>query len=166
MSERMSMSKDLTRRSKKSLDDEESTDFDRRAYDNDFVRNSETANKISSILSAMVTHIEHVNKEVHNSRLCQIFHYSKLERTSPTQKIVNIEPSTADESVLSDIFDRFATEIACDLSLMSRGLDPEDAPNPSDSISQKHNNGILIHDETNRTLEVKQTAPLSILESD
>ena len=49
---------------------------------------------------------------------------------------------------------------------MSRGQDPEDAPNPSDSISQKHNNGILIHDETNRTLEVKQTAPLSILESD
>ena len=152
------MSKDLTRRSKKSLDDEESTDFDRRAYDNDFVRNSETANKISSVLSAMVTHIEHVNKEVHD--------HSKLERTSPTQKIVNIEPSTADESVLSDIFDRFATEIACDLSLMSRGQDPEDAPNPSDSISQKHNNGILIHDETNRTLEVKQTAPLSILESD
>jgi hypothetical protein len=158
MSERMSMSKDLTRRSKKSLDDEESTDFDRRAYDNDFVRNSETANKISSVLSAMVTHIEHVNKEVHD--------HSKLERTSPTQKIVNIEPSTADESVLSDIFDRFATEIACDLSLMSRGPDPENAPNPSDSISQKHNNGILIHDETNRTLEVKQTAPLSILESD
>ena len=117
MSERMSMSKDLTRRSKKSLDDEESTDFDRRAYENDFVRNSETANKISSVLSAMVTHIEHVNKEVHD--------HSKLERTSPTQKIVNIEPSTADESVLSDIFDRFATEIACDLSLMSRGPDPE-----------------------------------------
>jgi hypothetical protein len=106
----------------------------------------------------MVTHIEHVNKEVHD--------HSKLERTSPTQKIVNIEPSTADESVLSDIFDRFATEIACDLSLMSRGPDPEDAPNPSDSISQKHNNGILIHDETNRTLEAKQTAPLSVLDSD
>jgi hypothetical protein len=159
MSERMSMSKDLTRRSKKSLDDEESTDFDRRAYDNDFVRNSETANKISSVLSAMVTHIEHINKEVHDN--------SKLERTSPTQKIVNIEPSTADESVLSDIFDRFATEIACDLSLMSRGPDPETAPNPSDSISQKHNNnGILIHDETNRTLEAKQTAPLSVLDSD
>jgi len=127
MSERLSMSKDLTRRSKKSLDDEMSADFDRRAYDNDFVRNSETANKISSVLSAMVTHIEHVNREVHD--------HSKIERTSPTQKIVHNESSTADESALSDIFDRFATEIACDLSLMSRGPDPEDAPNPSDSIS-------------------------------
>ena len=106
----------------------------------------------------MVTHIEHVNRDVHDN--------SKIERTSPTQKIVNNEASTADESALSDIFDRFATEIACDLSLMSRGPDPEDAPNPSDSISQKHNKGILIHDETNRTLEVKQTAPLSVLESD
>lgn len=152
------MSKDLTRRSKKSLDDEYSGDLDRRAYDNDFVRNSETANKLSSVLSAMVTHIEHVNRDVHD--------HSKVDRTSPTQKIVNNEPSTADESALSDIFDRFANEIACDLSLMSRGPDPEDAPNPSDSISQKHNKGILIHDETNKTLEVKQTAPLSVLESD
>jgi len=41
------------------------------------------------------------------------------------------------------------------LSLMSRGPDPVDAPNPADSITQKHNNGILIHDETNKTLEVK-----------
>jgi hypothetical protein len=59
MSERMSMSKDLNRLSKKSIDDEPSSaEFDRRAYDNDFVKNSETANKISSVLSAMVTHIE------------------------------------------------------------------------------------------------------------
>ena len=72
----MSMSKDLTRRSKRSLDDEYSGDFDRRAYDNDFVRNSETANKISSVLSAMVTHIEHVNRDVHDN--------SKVDRTSPT----------------------------------------------------------------------------------
>ena len=64
----MSKSKDLTRRSKKSLDDEQSAqDFDRRAYDADFVQNSETANKISSVLSAMVTHIEHVNKTSHES---------------------------------------------------------------------------------------------------
>jgi hypothetical protein len=32
------------------------------AYNNDFVGNSETANNISSVLSAMITHIEGVNK--------------------------------------------------------------------------------------------------------
>ena len=74
--------------------------------------------------------------------------------SSPNQRI-SIDASTADESALSDIFDRYATEIACDLSLMSRGPDPVDAPNPTDTITQKHNNGILIHDETNKTLEVK-----------
>lgn len=31
-------------------------------YQNDFVNNSETSNNISSVLSAMVTHIEHVNR--------------------------------------------------------------------------------------------------------
>jgi len=50
---------------------------------------------------------------------------------------------------------------------MSRGPDPVEAPNQTDSIYQKHNkNGILIHDVSNKTLEVKQTAPLSLLESD
>jgi Skp family chaperone for outer membrane proteins len=68
ISDRMSMSKDLTRRSKRSLDDEQMVaDLDRRAYDNDFVKNSETANKISSVLSAMVTHIEHVNRDAHET---------------------------------------------------------------------------------------------------
>jgi hypothetical protein len=68
---------------------------------------------------------------------------------------------------LSDLFDRYANEIACDLSLLSRGPDPVEGPNPADTISNKYNNkGILIHDETNKTLEVKQTAPLSVLESD
>jgi len=37
------------------------------AYNKDFVNNSETANKVSSILSAMVTHIEQVNKEAHET---------------------------------------------------------------------------------------------------
>lgn len=31
-------------------------------YNNDFVSNSETSNNISSVLSAMITHIEGVNK--------------------------------------------------------------------------------------------------------
>lgn len=57
------------RRSKKSLDDETSgsQDADMQAYNKDFVNNSETANKVSSILSAMVTHIEQVNKEAHET---------------------------------------------------------------------------------------------------
>ena len=63
------MSKDLTRRSKKSLDDEPSMqqDLDMQSYNRDFVNNSETSNKISSILSAMVTHIEHVNRDAHET---------------------------------------------------------------------------------------------------
>ncbi len=54
------------RRSKKSLDDENiNAVIDMKAYENDFVKDSETANKISSVLSAMVTHIEHVNRDYH-----------------------------------------------------------------------------------------------------
>lgn len=96
------------------------------AYNNDFVKNSETSNKISSILSAMVTHIEHVNQDVHET--------SQVVQASPNLK-TSVDASTADESALSDIFDRYATEIACDLSLMSRGPDPVDAPNPADTLT-------------------------------
>ena len=53
---------ELLRKSKRSLDDEPQGPFDMSAYKNDFVGNSETANNISSVLSAMITHIEGVNK--------------------------------------------------------------------------------------------------------
>ncbi len=53
---------ELIRKSKRSLDDEPSGPFDMSVYNNDFVSNSETSNNISSVLSAMITHIESVNK--------------------------------------------------------------------------------------------------------
>jgi hypothetical protein len=56
-------------------------------FQNDFVKNSETSNNISCVLSAMVTHIEQINR-------------GKSGRPE-----LQIEPSTADESNIDDLFE-------------------------------------------------------------
>lgn len=55
-------------------------------YNNDFVSNSETSNNISSVLSAMITHIEGVNK-------------------GQVQRPTTSEPSTAYDSNIDDLFE-------------------------------------------------------------
>lgn len=128
---------DLLRKSKRSLDDEPSAvPFNLDAYNNDFVGNSETSNNISSVLSAMVTHIETANNG-QNGR----------PASAP-------EPSTADETNIDELFESFAHDIACDLNLKSRGADPVDTV-VCDSMSSKMDLGMQIHDQINKTLEVK-----------
>lgn len=62
----------MLRKSKKSLDDDNANAvFDMKIYENDFVKDSETANKISSVLSAMVTHIENVNRDFHEPAMAR-----------------------------------------------------------------------------------------------
>ena len=54
------------------MDDENlNAAFDMKIYENDFVKDSETSNKISSVLSAMVTHIEHVNRDFHEPAMAR-----------------------------------------------------------------------------------------------
>lgn len=139
---------ELLRKSKRSLDDEPPAQpFDLSAYQNDFVSNSETSNNISSVLSAMMTHIESANKG-QNGR-----------PASPA------EPSTADETNIDDLFESFAHDIACDLNLKDRGSDPVDLV-AVDSMSSKMDLGMQIHDQINKTLEVKQTVPAGIADSE
>ncbi len=70
-------------------------------YSNDFVANCETSNNISSMLSAMITHIDA---------------QSKPEEV--------VEASTAGETNIDELFESFAFDIACDLGLKDRGPDP------------------------------------------
>jgi len=98
---------ELIKKSKRSLDDEPSPfPFDMSAYKNDFVQNPETSNNISSVLSAMVTHISSANKG-QNGR--------------PEQAAA--EPSTADDTDIDSMFANFEHQIKCDLNLADRGLD-------------------------------------------
>jgi hypothetical protein len=135
---------ELIRKSKRSLDDEpQSKPFDMSAYLNDFVQNSETSNNISSVLSAMVTHIESANKGQNG----------KPEAAA--------EPSTADDTDIDSLFAQFEHQINCDLSLADRGEDAVDCA-PLDNDSSKINLGMQIHDQINKTLEVKQTVPAGL----
>lgn len=92
---------ELTRRSKRSLDDEEPAKaFDLGAYKNDFVKNPETANNISSVLSAMITHIAVANKG---------------EEGRPAS-----EPSTQEETDIDSLFASFEHQIKCDMGMRER----------------------------------------------
>jgi len=87
------------------------------SYQNDFVQNSETSNNISSVLSAMVTHIESANK-------------------GQNGRPEAVEPSTADDTDIDSLFAKFEHSINCDLSLADRGEDPVDSA-PTDNESSK-----------------------------
>ena len=127
----------LLKRASKSLDDEPSAqEQDLTYYKKDFVSNSETSNNISSVLSAMVTHIEATNGG------------QTGRPASPC------DPSTAEETNIDDLFESFAHEIACDLNLKDRGEDAIETVN-YDCASSTINLGVQVHDQTNKTLEVK-----------
>jgi hypothetical protein len=136
---------ELIRKSKRSLDDEPQAPFDMSAYKTDFVQNSETSNNISSVLSAMVTHISTANKG-QNGR-------------------PEAEPSTAEETDIDSLFANFEHSIRCDLAMEDRGQDP------CETVQQDHQSsnldlGMQIHDQINRTLEVKQTVPAGMVEAE
>ena len=65
---------------------------------------------------------------------------------------------------LDDLFDEYEHEISCGLKLKDRGPDPVETKSLADTLSQKHNRGLEIHEENDKTLEVKQSLPLSLVE--
>lgn len=66
--------------------------------------------------------------------------------------------STAEASMLDDIFDRYHSEISCDLKLMSRGEDPVEIEAHVEAMMDRAAS-IDIHDEMDATLAPKQTMP-------
>lgn len=112
-------------------------------YANDFVANSETSNNISSMLSAMITHIDAQSK--------------------PTEQVKS-EESTEGDTNIDAMFESFAFDIACDLGFKDRGPDPVE-PQFNDTISSFNlNPAIKIDEETNKSLHVRQNVPAAVLE--
>lgn len=129
------------------MDDEPQPAFDMSSYNKDFVQNSETSNNISSVLSAMVTHIAEANKG---------------QDGRPEQPA---EPSTAEETDIDSLFANFEHSIRCDLNLEDRGQDPSETVQ-QDMQSSNVDLGMQIHDQINKTLEVKQTVPAGMAEQE
>ena len=114
--ERKSQIFNLAKRKKVSLDDERDySKFRTDAYANDFVDNPETKNKISSLISAMVTQIDQDNNWDNAQGIPSALGISQMSN--------DFEQTTQAES-LDDLFDHYAHEISCDLKLKDRGPDP------------------------------------------
>lgn len=62
-----------------------------------------------------------------------------------------VEPSTTEETNIDDLFESFAHEIACDLSLKERAPDNFETV-VHDMSSSRIDLGIQINDQINRTL--------------
>ena len=72
-------------------------------------------------------------------------------------------PTAADS--LDDLFEHFANEISCDLKLKERGPDEVKGKSLAETLDVRHNRGIELHEENDRTLEVEQSLPLGLVES-
>lgn len=75
----------------------------------------------------------------------------------------NDDAMTMAES-LDDLFDDFSSEVHCNLKLADRGPDPVKEQSLAETLNTRHNKGIEIHEENDKTLEVQQTIPLSLME--
>lgn len=107
--------KHLQRRKKASLDDErEPTSFKLDAYQKDFVDNSESANNVQSVLSAMITQID-------SDKNWQMS--PSMQQTSGLAHASEIDATTMADS-LDDLFDEYENEINFSLKLKDRGPDP------------------------------------------
>lgn len=136
---------ELTKRSKRSLDDEEPAKaFDFSAYRNDFVQNPETANNISSVLSAMITHIAVANKG---------------EEGRPASAT-----STQAETDIESLFSNFEHQIKCDMGILVREPTPVSAKKPIFNDCSAPSLNMQVHDQMNGTLEVQQTVPYGLAE--
>ena len=156
----------LNKRKKASLDDERDyTSFSLDAYNKDFVSNSETANNIQSVLSAMITQIETDKKWV--MAASQEKGGSKLDAIGgPSSEIMGGEDVTTQAESLDDLFDEFQHEVQCGLKLKDRGPDPVEEKSLAETLGSRHNRGIEIHEENDKTLEVKQSLPLQLVEKE
>jgi hypothetical protein len=121
------------------------------------VANPETQNKISSLISAMVTQIDHDNN------------WDQPLGVGGSE--VGIEQASVDEQTtqaesLDDLFEHYAHEISCDLKLKDRGPDPAPEASLADTLHSRHNRGLQIHEENDRTLEVEQSLPLALVDTE
>jgi hypothetical protein len=62
---------------------------------------------------------------------------------------------TMDDSNLDDLFEHFNREISCDLRLASRERDAPPTENQTVRLASTYNKGIELHEESDKTLEVK-----------
>lgn len=133
--------KTLTVRKKVSIDEERNFDkFSIDTYQKDFVDNHETANKISSVLSAMITQIES---------------HPEQRDGMPCRATSMAADSTVENENLDDMFEHFGREISCDLKLSERDNDASPAENPSIQLQNRYNKDLKLHEESDRTLEVQ-----------
>ena len=150
------------------MDDERDySTFNMAPYEDDFIDHPETKNAISSVLSAMVTHIEskhhflecNANNNINKDDLSAI-------EAGDIASSTNRDCETNDET-LDDLFSQFEHDILCDLKIEKRSPDvPEDCVDIVDTVSERQNVGLMIHEEIDATLEQVQTAPIGILDSE
>ncbi len=160
--ERQKGLKALSKRKKVSLDDEcDPAKFSLDAYKKDFVSNSETANNIQSVLSAMITQIDADKKW----ELAQSQQISAGGLDNNTASAMDVDASTQAES-LNDLFEEFHHEVNCGLKLKDRGPDPVEEKSLAETLNSRHNKGLEIHEENDKTLEVKQSLPLELVEKE
>ena len=76
-----------------------------------------------------------------------------------------VEVSTQAES-LDELFESFHHDVQCGLKLKDRGPDPVEGRSIAETLESRHNRGIQIHEEHDKTLEVQQSLPLSLVEKE
>lgn len=77
----------------------------------------------------------------------------------------NDDATTQAES-LDDLFDEFSNDVQCSLKLKDKGGDPIQSASLAETLSSRHNRGLEIHEENDKTLEVQQSLPLSLVEKE
>ena len=97
------------------------------AYKSDFISNPETANNISSVLSAMITHIDE------NSQ-----HPWDQETEEKEDHVNSIDNDVTMAESLDDLFEEFSHEISCNLKLKDRGPDPFKESSLADTLRSKY----------------------------
>ena len=129
------------------------------AYKKDFVDNAETANNIQSVLSAMITQIESDNKWV-------LAPSQEKDSAGVDAYKSEFEDGTTQAESLDDLFEEFQHDVQCGLKLKDRGPDPVEKASIADTLSSRHNKGLEIHEENDKTLEVQQSLPLELIEKE
>jgi hypothetical protein len=71
-----------------------------------------------------------------------------------------------DDSNLDDLFEHFNREISYDLKLAQRERDAPATESQTVRLASTYNKGITLHEESDKTLEVKQALPLKLVEDE
>lgn len=77
-----------------------------------------------------------------------------------------VEPSTAEETDIDSLFANFEHQIKCDLNFEERSSQEQQESTQVEHQSSHIDLGMQIHDQINKTLEVKQTVPAGMIEQE